>query len=117
MEHIVQFAIGIDDAAIVKRVTESAENQIVSELKKKYESEIEHQIFKFERVGWGRSTEEVKGGLQDWVKDLVTDILHKHQEEIVEMAAEKLADKMSRTKAIKAVMVEKVAGEVESEEA
>ena len=115
MEHIVQFAVGIDDEAIVKRVTDYAEKQINNDIIKRVESNIEHEIFEYKDYGWYGPKK--KCGLQEWVKDLVTDILHKHQEEIVEMAAEKLADKMSRTKAIKAVMVEKVAGEVESEEA
>ena len=111
MEHIVQFAIGIDDEAIVKRVTDSAEKQIVDGLKAKYESEIEHQIFKFERSGWGSSTKMVKAGLSDWVNELVIKLLEDNKEEIIERASEKLADKMSRTKAIKAAMVEKVAPE------
>ena len=32
MEHIIQFAVGIDDNAIVKRVEEQAEKQIVETL-------------------------------------------------------------------------------------
>lgn len=111
MEHIVQFGIGIDDEAIKKRIAESAEKQIVEGLKAKYESEIEHQIFKFDHVGWGCSKKEIKCGLQDWVNELVLDILDKNKDEIIERAAEKLADKMSRTKAIKALMVEKVSDE------
>lgn len=115
MEHIVQFAIGIDDDAIVKRVTDSAERQIVEGLKEKYESEIEHQIFKFERERWG-GNKEFKVGLQPWVENLVVKLLDKHQDEIIERAAEKLADKMSRTKVIKEAMAAKVVGESESEE-
>ena len=35
MEHIVQFAIGIDDEAIVKRIEENAEKTITKDLRYK----------------------------------------------------------------------------------
>ena len=114
MEHLVQFMIGIDDDAIKKRITESAEKQIVEGLKAKYESEIEHQIFKFDRDRWN-GNKEFKVGLQPWVEDLVVKLLDKHQDEIIERAADRLADKLSRTKAIKEAMAAKVAGETEEE--
>lgn len=41
MEHIVQFAIGIDDEAIKKRITESAEKQITDSIQK----DVEKMIF------------------------------------------------------------------------
>lgn len=40
MEHIVQFAIGIDDEAIVKRVTQVAEKQIVKAIQEKAEDQL-----------------------------------------------------------------------------
>lgn len=40
MEHIVQFAIGIDDEAIRNRVTESAEKQITESIKRDVEGTI-----------------------------------------------------------------------------
>jgi hypothetical protein len=55
-------------------------------------------------------------GLQEWCKDLVVKTLEKHEDRIVELAAEKLADKMSRTKVIKEAMAAKVVGDSESEE-
>lgn len=114
MEHIVQFAIAIDDDTIVKRVTDYAENQIKDDLMKRIESNIDHEIFEFKKYRW--DDKDMKLGLQDWVKNLVSDILHEHQEEIVERAAEKLADKLSRTKAVKEAVAAKIAGEVEGKE-
>ena len=49
---------------------------------------------------------------QDWVKDLVVKTLEDNKEQIIEMASEKLADKMSRTKVIKEAMAEKVREDV-----
>lgn len=109
MEHIVQFGIGIDDAAIVKLVTEAAETQIKDDLIKQIKSEIEHEIFEFYKGPWEKNEKIV--GLQSLAKDLVVEVLDKNQERIVEMAADRLADKMSRTKAVKEAMAAKVAGE------
>ena len=113
MEHIVQFAIGIDDDAIKKRITDSAEKQIKDELMKDIKSAIEHEIFDMYRGPWDKEAKRI--GLQNWCKELVVQTLNKHEDKIVELAAEKLADKLSRTKAIKEAMAAKVAGETEEE--
>ena len=105
MEHIVQFAIGIDDDAIVNRVTQYAENQLIGEIKKEVHSNIEHEIFEFDRSWY--SDKNKKTGLQDWVEKLVNDLLEQNKEQIIEMAAVKLADKMSRSKIIRETMTER----------
>ena len=107
MEHIVQFAVGIDDDAIVKRINESAEKQIKDDLMKQIRSSIEHEIFEFYRPPYGNEYEKIID-LQSWCKNLVVDILNKNQDKIIELAAEKLADKMSRTKVVKEAMVKSV---------
>ena len=106
MEHIVQFAVGIDDEAIIKNVTEYAEKQIIGEIKTEIHSTIEHEIFKFDRDWY--SDKERRVGLKDWVEKLVNGILEKNKDQIVELAAEKLADKMSRSKIIKETVAEKL---------
>ena len=105
MEHIVQFGIGIDDEAIREIVMKKAEKSIVEDLKKEIRSEIIHEIFVCDADWYGK---ERKIDLQDWVKDLVAKTLKDNKEQIIKMASEKLADKMSRTKAIKEAMTEKV---------
>ena len=105
MEHIVQFGIGIDDEAIRKIVMEKAEKSILNDLKKEIRTDIDNQIFVIDR-GWsGKDYKKVD--LQDWVKDLVVKLLEDHKTEIIERASERLADKMSRTKAFKEAMAEK----------
>lgn len=98
MEHIVQFGIGIDDDAIIKNVMNHAEKSIIKDLKNEIKSGIEREIFMIDR-GW--TGEERKLGLHEWVKDLVVKILEDNKNDIIEMAAERLADRMSRSKAIK----------------
>ena len=106
MEHIMQFGIGIDDDAIRKIIMEKAEKSILNDLKKEIRSDINHQIFEIDTGWYGK--DERKIGLQDWVNDLVTKTLEDNKKQIIEMASEKLADKMSRMKAIKEAMAEKV---------
>lgn len=106
MEHIVQFGIGIDDEAIRKIVMEKAEKSILNDLKKQIRTDIDNQIFVIDNGWYGNENRRV--GLQDWVNDLVVKLLEDHKAEIIERASERLADKMSRTKAIKEAMAEKV---------
>ena len=105
MEHIVQFGIGIDDEAIRKIIMEKAEKSILDDLKKQIRTDIDNQIFVIDRGWYGK---ERKIGLQDWVKDLVEKTLNGNKDQIIKMASEKLADKMSRTKAVKEAMAEKI---------
>lgn len=105
MEHIVQFGIGIDDEAIRKIIMEKAEKSILNDLKKDIRSEIIREIFVCDSDWYGR---ERKIDLQDWVKDLVEKTLKDNKDQIIKMASERLADKMSRTKAVKEAMTEKV---------
>lgn len=106
MEHIVQFGIGIDDEAIRKIIMEKAEKSIMQDLMKQIQTDIDKQIFVID-TGW-HSNGCKRVGLQGWVNDLVVKLLEDHKTEIIEMASEKLADKMSRTKAVKEAMTEKV---------
>ena len=105
MEHIVQFGIGIDDEAIRKIIMEKAEKSITQDLMKQIRTDIDNQIFVIDHGWYGNENRRV--GLQGWVNDLVMKLLEDHKTEIIEMASEKLADKMSRTKAVKEIMTEK----------
>ncbi len=106
-DHIVSFAIGIDDNAIVEQIQKSAEKQIINDIKRNVIS----QIF-VGRYGYGRKTPitEVYGNvildandaeLSEFAKDLVKEVLVENKDEIVAMAAEKLAESFKRTKAWK----------------
>ena len=106
MEHIVQFGIGIDDEAIRKIIMEKAEKSITQDLMKQIRTDIDNQIFVIDHGWYGKDHKRV--GLQDWVNDLVVKLLEDHKTEIIERASEKLANKLSRTKAVKEAMTEKV---------
>ena len=93
MEHIVQFAIGIDDEAIRNRVTESAEKQITESIKKDVEGNIFHKE-------WNRSNVD-KNNPKEWVKDMVKDVIGANKDQIIEAAVVELAKNMAKTKAVK----------------
>lgn len=90
MEHIVQFAISMDDETIKKRIEENAERVIT----KNIENSIRSTMFKVDRYGY-------KQGLDYYVEQLFTNWLESHKDEIIELATDKLAKNMSRTKAVK----------------
>lgn len=91
MEHIVQFAIGIDDAAIAKRIEENAEKIIVQKIQQK----LEKVLFVCD---WnGNPTNHLKENAQD----IFNDFLNDHKDEIIKCACDALAEKMVRTKVVR----------------
>ena len=93
MEHIIQFAIGIDDEAIRQRVIETAEKKIMETIT----FDVRKQIFQKHYYKQDKLTDD----LQYWVEEKVEHILEDCKDAIIERAAEKLADKLSRTKKAK----------------
>lgn len=100
MEHIVQFAIGIDDEAIRKRVTESAEKQIIENI----QANVEHIIF---YSGWNTNRVD-KDAPKEWVKELVREVIEANKDQIIEAAVAELAKNMAKTKAVKEAMAKVV---------
>lgn len=97
MEHILQFAIGIDDEAIRRRVEESAYRDVVKSLTDEAKSALPKRY----------------GDAVDWrnlVDDVVRDFVSEHKDEIVAAAADRLHESMRRTKAVREA-VEKAMGE------
>lgn len=93
MEHIVQFAIGIDDERIKKNITESAEKQIIGSIK----NDVENMLFYHDY--YGRDIN--KSNPKDWVVDIVREVINENKEAIIEVATAELAKNMSKTKAVK----------------
>lgn len=97
MEHIVQFAIGIDDNAIVKKIEESAEKQIVANIEQQVRDKL------FEAHYYGRHADK-DSPLSDYSKRLIEGFLEKNKEEILEKTAVYLAEKLARSKTGKALL-------------
>ena len=96
MEHIVQFAIGIDDDAIRKRVIESAYNDVVKTLVEEAKTDVKlNNRSYYYRETWSNIIERALQHYFDSNRDM-----------IFEIAATKLADSYKRTKYFKDKMAE-----------
>lgn len=96
MEHIVQFAIGIDDNAIREKVEANAEKEIIKSIKQ----DVANKLFN----SWYRNANPEKDPLSEFSKGIIEKFLEQHQEEILEKAAVHLADKLARTKKGKEIL-------------
>ena len=99
MEHIVQFAIGLDDDAIRKELEANVVNQIEKDLKQ----ELIDKMFDAGN-DWRRYSIHANpqnDPLAGWVRNLVSETLLTYKDQIVERAAEILAESMKRTKVVR----------------
>lgn len=94
MEHLVQFAIGIDDERIKQSIEKNVEKEVISKITHDIESVI------YSRSYYG----DPKAPLKEMVKDKIECILEENKELILETASTKLAEKLARTKAGKAIL-------------
>ena len=102
MEHIVQFAISMDDETLKRKVAENAEREIMANLQR----EVGRIIF--ERTSYYDYGRNNKGYdehiLSSWAKMQFENFLKVHKDEIIAGAAKELADRLARTKAGKAIL-------------
>lgn len=93
-EHIIQLAISIDDGKIIAGVEQAAKAQILNDLT----TSIKKAIF---ATGW---RDEITSEPREWCKDKFQEFLEEHKAEIIGEAAKFLADRLSRSKAGKALL-------------
>lgn len=96
MEHIVQFAISMDDDRIKKSIEANAETVIMADLRKS----VVKTFFDAEFDNYRNEPRYIRG-LSTLMDGYVTKFIEQNKDKIIEKAAEKLAEKMSRTKAVK----------------
>lgn len=94
MEHIVQFAIGIDDKAIQNRIEEHAYRDVLDKLAK----EATDTVFAHTNV---YSRENMWKTL---MVDALQRFLEERKDEIIDKAANMLADRFQRTKKYREAM-------------
>jgi hypothetical protein len=95
MEHIVQFAIGIDDETIRKNVTARAEKEITESIR----VDVERSMFNESLYTFGEKLD--KSVPKEWVCDIVKKVIEDNKDRIIECAIEELARNMMKTKAVK----------------
>lgn len=98
MEHIVQFAVGIDDAAIKRHVEESAAKQIIGEIKQEIADKL------FESRYCARNANPEKDPLSNFSEGIILDFLEDKKDAIIQKAGELLADRLLRTKSAKSLI-------------
>lgn len=98
MEHIIQMAISVEDEKIVKRVEETAENQIIQALTDRVENVIS------EKHGWYGKQERDYTPLKNMVSEQVEKILNENKDFILSEASKILSDKLARSKAGKEIL-------------
>lgn len=88
MEHIVNFGISLDDSAIERLVVEKATEQVKRELMENISRNMPQKRYYDNAVDWPQAAADM---LQGWFEE--------NRDELMEMAATKLADKAFRSKA------------------
>jgi len=97
MDHLVQFTISIDDAHIANKVEQEAANALKDEVIKVCKSHIGD-----ERNYWG------DGQPGPALKKAIDDFMNDNREEIINKAADKLAERLSKTKIVKEAAAKRV---------
>ena len=104
-EHIINFAIGIDDDAIIKTVQEKAVSSITQDIK----VDVLNRLFEGRYYG-DKAISKSYGGeieldnharLTDFATDIVKEAMEQYKDDIIDKAAAILADSYRRTKAWK----------------
>lgn len=103
MDHLVQFTISIDDAHIAQKVENEAAKAMKDEVLKICKSQIG-----IEANYWG------SGEPGPMLKKAVDQFMNDNREEIIDKAVDKLAERLSRTKAVKEAAAKRVREEVET---
>lgn len=94
MEHIVQFAIGIDDKAIQNRIEEYAYRDVLDKLAKNAVDSVFAHTNAYSRENMWKTLME----------DALHSFLEERKDEIIDKAAHMLADRFQRTKKYREAM-------------
>lgn len=93
-EHILQFAVSIDEDRIVKMVEDRAVQAAVNDI---------HKVVKEKNESRGYYKQSY---VDKVIEDKVKNLIKENQEVIIEKAATKLAEKLVRTKVVKEKVAE-----------
>lgn len=104
----VPVTIGVNEEEIAKQIEKEVKERVISSIGEKVEGIIYRESYGYYT---GNVKQKDDTPLRNMIERSIKDTLLEKEEKIIELAAEKLADKLSRQKAVKAVGVE-VAKEV-----
>ena len=105
MEHILQVAFQFDDEAVKKRLEDQCFEEVVDRIVKEYKS-VAGEEYRYS--GWDQFASKEKKIEDRFMQAVNADVLEgvndfciQHKDEIIDLAASKLAEKISRTKKFK----------------
>jgi hypothetical protein len=99
MEHIVQFAINIDDKAIQNRIEEHAYSDVLDKLTKNAVDSVFRNTSAYSRENMWKTM----------MGDALQSFLEERKDEIIDKAANMLADRFQRTKKYREAMGDVIA--------
>ena len=91
-------------ADMIGYISERAENETVAEIKRLAKNKLLEAKYSYYGYGGIRNTRKDADStdpLQDWVKDMVKELLSENKDLIIEKAAHELALSMSRSKTVR----------------
>lgn len=97
MEHIVQFAISIDDLGVEQIVKEKAAKTIIDDLKQ----EVRNKLYCTSYYHRNASSDDP---LSSFSEGIILSVLNEEREKIIEKAAALLARRLSMSKAGKSIL-------------
>ena len=99
----VPVTIGVNEEEIARSIEKEVKERVISSIGEK----VEGIIYKEEYYGYhtGNVKQKDDTPLRNMVERTIKDLLVEKEEMIINLAAEKLADKLSRQKTVKAVGV------------
>lgn len=93
MNHIITFSFDFNDEEVKKALEEQAKDEVIASIKadvlKEFESHDESHYY------YGKSA---KDGLRCWIVNFLDNYIQEWKDEIIDAAADKLAERLSRTK-------------------
>lgn len=89
MQHIVSIAFDFDDKSVSEKIERDVEMTVIAQIA----SDVREKIFN--RAG------NTFYGLSKWTEDVMRDVISGWKDEVIEMAAQMLAESYRRTKAWK----------------
>ena len=94
---IINVPINIPDELWANALAKDYEDKVISKLT----DEVRKCISDHDRYSYYSKAKDPHRGIHDWVSEKIDDILKEYKADIIEAAADKLAERLARTKAAK----------------
>lgn len=99
---IINIPLNIDDELWASSLARDYESKVTEKLT----NEVRKCLADHDSYGLYSKNKDYRRGIEDWVGNKIDDILKEYKDEIIDAAAEKLAERLARTKRAKEVLNE-----------